>query len=69
MRCGRRSKYEGETCLVPTGYPVTKNGQLDCGRVRNAAARGKQNGSIWILKRNGLCSYMSKCSHDSDVCT
>lgn len=64
--------YEGEICLWPEGsnpgYPVTKGGKLNAGRVRNAAARGAQQGDLAHLKRNGLCRYMARLGIESDVC-
>lgn len=62
-------QYKGELCLKPpTSYPVTENGKLSPGRVRNAAARGSQQGVLATLKANGLCTYMRKIGAESDVC-
>jgi len=66
-KTGRRV---GETCLLPSigGYPVTKNGRLNCNRVRNAAARGVQFGVIKQLKAGGLCKFVNKCKIKSKFC-
>lgn len=67
-RC-TEGQYKGELCLKPpTSYPVTENGKLSPGRVRNAAARGSQQGVLDTLKRNGLCTYMKKIGAESGVC-
>jgi len=39
-------------------YPFTRDGEIDVGRVRNAVARGSQQGVIDQLKRRGLCKVM-----------
>jgi hypothetical protein len=49
-------------------FPITKNGKLSCSRVRNAGARGSQQGVIETLKNNGLCTYERKCKIESEFC-
>lgn len=39
-------------------YPFTRDGEIDVGRVRNAVARGSQQGVIDQLKSRGLCKVM-----------
>ncbi len=49
----------GEFTFFPDGkYPFTRDGEIDVGRVRNAVARGSQQGVIDQLKRRGLCKVM-----------
>src|SRR5215469_1683856 len=61
-----------ETCLICSGtlmktgrkkchYPVTKNGRLDCGLVRNAKARAAQQGKLSSIMSGGWKRYASKC--------
>lgn len=45
-------------------YPITKNGKLNCNRVRNALARGAQQGKSKALKRAGIGTYMKRCKID-----
>src|SRR5215469_14792085 len=60
-----------ETCLICSGtlkktgrkkchYPVTKNGRLDCGRVRNAKARTAQQRKLSSIMSGGWKKYASK---------
>ena len=66
-----------ETCLIYSGtlkktgrkkchYPVTKNGRLDCGQVRNAKARAAQQGKLSSIMSGGWKRYESKCHVKSD---
>lgn len=64
----KSGKYKGETTLLPDGrYPVTKNGKLDCGRVRNAAARAAQQGATSAIVRGGIRTYQRKCGIKSKL--
>lgn len=65
--------YRGhkEQCIGSgDSYPITKNGNLSCRRVRNAAARGSQHGDLNTLKSNGLCHYLIDECHvkKSNIC-
>lgn len=60
--------YKGEKTLLPSGkYPVTKNGKLDCGRVRNAVARAAQNGDTAAIIKGGVKKFLSDCGVDSKL--
>jgi hypothetical protein len=67
MKC-TSGKYKGETCLMKNKYPVTKNGKLSCKHVRAAEVYGSAQGVIGNLKAEGLCKYVKRCTHKSDVC-
>ena len=69
--CRKGTPRRNEKCLLEGKFPVTKNLKLDCGRVRNAAARGTQRGPATIkkLKANGLCKLLERCKvKKSTVC-
>ncbi len=69
--CRKGTPRRNELCLLEGKFPVTKNLKLDCGRVRNAAARGTQRGTSTIkaLKANGLCMLLKRCKvKESTVC-
>lgn len=51
---GKKGKDKGKPICK---YPVTKNGKLNCGRVRNAASRAAQQG----IKLSGLEPYRKRC--------
>lgn len=66
--------YKGhtETCLIvgkkmhkigkpKCHFPVTKNGSLNCGRVRNARARAAQQGKTAEIMRGGWKKYAKRC--------
>ena len=69
-----------ETCLIYSGtlkktgrkkchYPATKNGKLDCGRVRNAKARAAQQRKLSSIMSGGWKTYASKCHVKSTLST
>ena len=66
--------YKGhkEKCLIDDSYPISKGGpdKINCKRVRNAAARGAQQGVLSQLKSEGLCHYLIDVCHAkrSSVC-
>ena len=64
----KEGKYEGETCLIGKGWPVTNNGSLDCSRVRAALTYGSKFNKIGALKDGGLCEYVSRCNIESKFC-
>lgn len=57
-----------ERCLIENSYPVTKHKKLDCKRVKAAEVYGTKEGVIDELKNNGLCHWVDKCTHESEVC-
>jgi hypothetical protein len=60
--------YKGEKTLLSDGrYPITKNGKLDCGRVRNAVARAAQQGATAAIVKGGIKTYLKKCGVDSKL--
>lgn len=65
----KEGKYQGETCLVGNGWPVTSDGSLDCSRVRAALTYGSKFNKIGALKDGGLCTYVDRCKIKSKVCS
>jgi hypothetical protein len=71
--CGS-GKYAGERCLIPGDkdkpgrYPITSNGQVDKGRIANAAARAAQNGDTAAIKAGGFCNIAKRAGIDSSLC-
>lgn len=64
----KSGKYKGEKTLLKDGrYPITKNGKLDCGRVRNAVARAAQNNTLPAISKAGIKSAIKKCGIDSKL--
>lgn len=64
----KTGRYKGEKTLVKGGkYPITKNGKLDCGRVRNAAARAAQNGATAAIIKGGIRAAQKKCGISSKL--
>jgi hypothetical protein len=64
----KEGKYSGERTLLKSGkYPITKNGKLDCGRVRNAVARAAQQGDTAAIVKGGIKTYLKKCGVDSKL--
>ena len=49
-------------------YPITRNGQLDCSRVRSALSYGAANNVTPALVKGGVCSAARKCDIEADVC-
>ena len=64
----KEGKYQGETCLVGNGWPVTNEGSLDCSRVRAALTYGSKFNKIGALKDGGLCKYVKDCNIEAKVC-
>ena len=64
----KEGKYEGETCLIGKGWPVTNGGSLDCSRVRAALTYGSKFNKIGALKDGGLCEYVRRCNIEAKVC-
>lgn len=73
--CAFKGWYNGhvETCLVHGGhmkrkghkmakckYPVTKNGKLNPGRIRNARARAAQNGDTAAIMKGGWRKFAKR---------
>ena len=64
----KSGRYKGETTLLPDGrYPITKNGKLNCGRVRNAVARAAQNGDTSAIIKGGIRNAIKKCGVQSKL--
>lgn len=64
----KAGQYKGEKTLLPSGkYPITKNGKLNCGRVRNAVARAAQNNDTAAIIKGGVRAAISKCKVDSKL--
>lgn len=64
----KEGKYKGERTLLPSGkYPITKNGKLNCGRVRNAVARAAQQGATGAIKKGGIMSAIKQCGIKSKL--
>jgi hypothetical protein len=64
----KEGSYKGETTLLKDGrYPVTKNGKLDCGRVRNAVARAAQNNDTANIVKGGIKTYLKRCATQSKL--
>ncbi len=65
--------YRGhrETCLIPklNKYPITKNGKISVGRIRNAAARAAQNNDIAAIKKGGFCRIARRYKVMSRLCS
>lgn len=64
-----KCNYKGhkERCLKKDSYPITKGGELNCGRVRNAVARASQNGDIAAIKKGGVKTYLKRCGIESKL--
>ena len=60
----KKTKYPGEITLLNGSYPVTKNGKLNCNRVRSALGFGTMHGDIKKLERAGIKKYAAKCGFD-----
>ena len=66
--CNYRGKRE--TCLIPkrNAYPITKNGKVSVGRIRNAAARAAQHGDVAAIKKGGFCRIARRHKVKSRLC-
>jgi hypothetical protein len=70
----KTGRYAGERCLIPGTdkadgrYPVTKGGQVDTGRIGNAAARAAQNGDTAAIKAGGFCNIAKRAGVNSSLC-
>ena len=66
--------YPNETCLIPGTakapgkFPVTENGKLSPGRIRNVAVRASQHGYVQQVLKGGYCGYASKAKVESSLC-
>lgn len=56
-----------EKCVMRNGFPVTKNGKLNCARVRNAIARASQFGHLSAIKKGGIRRFVKRCHIKSHV--
>lgn len=71
--CGS-GKYAGERCLIPGNdkkegkYPVTENGKISMGRLRNVAVRASQFGHVAEVKAGGFCNIAKRAGLDSSIC-
>ena len=57
----KSGQYKGEWTLDYNSYPITKNGQLDCGRVKAANAYSQKNGNKKVAQKlealDDLCDF------------
>lgn len=64
----KKGSYKGERTLLPDGrYPITKNGKLNCGRVRNAVARAAQNNDTAAIIKGGVKAAIKQCGVESKL--
>lgn len=61
MKKSPKTKYPGEKTLLNGKYPVTKNGRINCNRVRSAKAYGVMHGDLPALMNHGLGKYLKHC--------
>jgi len=71
--CGS-GKYAGERCLIPGTkdkpgkFPITENGKVSMGRLRNVAVRASQHGYLAEVKAGGFCTIAKRAGLDSSIC-